>query len=48
MIVLFQNEGGAVFVICSVYLFLIFLLILGLSTLAKYLAEKNAENGGDV
>jgi hypothetical protein len=43
MIALFQGEGGAVFFICGIYLFLIFLLILGLSLLAKYLAERNAK-----
>jgi hypothetical protein len=44
MIALFQSEGGAIFFICGIYLFLIFLLILGLGALAKYLAERNAKN----
>ena len=43
MTALFKMDGGSVLYICGIYLFLIFLLILGLSILAKYLAERNAK-----
>jgi hypothetical protein len=36
------SEGGLLF-ICGIYLFLIFLLILGFGALAKYLAQRNAD-----
>lgn len=43
MTALFQMDGGSVLYICGIYLFIIFLLILGLSVFAKYLAERNAK-----